>query len=187
MNLIFTVVFIVSSILMLAFHPERYITALQNGGSAAFSLFCKLVVLYAVWLGFFGVVKACKLNEKIAKLFRPINRFLFGKISDEANGDISLNLSCSLLGLGGASTAMALKGMKSLEGGVNGDNAMCMLFVLNATAIQILPTSVISLRAEYGSLNPSDIILPTFLATVVAAATGILLCKLFQRRKKCRA
>lgn len=65
---------------------------------------------------------------------------------------------------------------------------MIMLIVINATSIQLLPSTVIGLRAAAGSVSPADIILPTILATMLTSGLGIVLVKFFsklrERRKK---
>ena len=50
-----------------------------------------------------------------------------------------------------------------------------MLFVLNATSLQLLPTTVIALRLAMGSASPADIFLPTLLATAFTTLLGVLL------------
>ena len=57
-----------------------------------------------------------------------------------------------------------------------------MLFVLNATSLQILPTTVIALRAAAGSASPADIILPTLLATLFSTVLGAALVFLTRKR-----
>ena len=59
-----------------------------------------------------------------------------------------------------------------------------MFFVINATSIQLIPASIISLRTSLGSANPSDILLPTILATLLSTVVGVLLMKVFRKRKK---
>ena len=59
-----------------------------------------------------------------------------------------------------------------------------MFFVINATSVQLIPSSVLALRASLNSVSPSDIILPTILATLVSTIVGILLVKIFVKRKK---
>lgn len=56
--------------------------------------------------------------------------------------------------------------------------SMAMLFVINATSIQLLPTTVMSLRASMGSLNAADIALPTLIATIATTFLGVLLTSL---------
>ena len=53
---------------------------------------------------------------------------------------------------------------------------MCMLLVINATGVQILPTGVLSLRAAAGSAQPGSILLPTLLATAISTMVGVAVC-----------
>ena len=65
---------------------------------------------------------------------------------------------------------------------------MIMLIVVNATSIQLLPTTVVGLRASAGSANPADIIFPTIIATFCTTLLGISLVlfidKILRKRKK---
>ena len=83
-----------------------------------------------------------------------------------------MNISCNLLGLGGAATPYAVKAVEELDKQSN-DFAQKLLFVINATSIQILPTTVIALRAGAGSLSPSDIFLPSLICTAISTLTAV--------------
>ena len=92
-----------------------------------------------------------------------------------------------MLGLGNACTPMGIKAMQGLDKLNNSTRAshqMIMLMIINATSIQLLPTTVISLRASHGSLNPSDIILPSLIATAVSTIVGVLGVKLMSKITK---
>ena len=82
------------------------------------------------------------------------------------------NLLSSLLG--GAATPYAVKAVGELEKQKN-SFAQKLLFVINATSIQILPTTVIALRASAGSAAASDIFLPSLICTFVSTAAAVLL------------
>ena len=53
--------------------------------------------------------------------------------------------------------------------------AQKLLFVINATSIQILPTTVITLRASAGSAAPADIFLPSLICTAISTAVAVIL------------
>ena len=92
---------------------------------------------------------------------------------------IAMNMSANMLGLGNAATPMGIKAMKALDDGSGiANTAMIMLIVLNATSIQLLPSTVIGLRASAGSTSPADIILPTLIATITTTILGIVLVKI---------
>ena len=63
-------------------------------------------------------------------------------------------------------------------------DAMLGFLVLNTTSVQLLPTTMIAIRAQAGAKNPADIVLPTLLATGAQTLTGIALCKIFAMRNK---
>ena len=54
---------------------------------------------------------------------------------------------------------------------------MLMLLVINATSIQIIPATVIALRAAAGSTNAASVFLPTLIATSCATGIGMILAK----------
>ena len=63
---------------------------------------------------------------------------------------------------------------------------MILFMVINSTSIQLIPATIIGLRASAGSNAPSDIILPSLLATLISTVTGVILaklCALFTRKK----
>lgn len=113
-----------------------------------------------------------------------MNRLLFGELPGKANEYVSMNISANMLGMSGATTPMGIKSIQELEKHENTQYQIAMFFVINATSIQILPTSVLALRTSLGSLSPSDIILPTILATAISSVVGILLVKIFLRKKR---
>ena len=98
-----------------------------------------------------------------------------------------MNLSCNLLGIGGAATPYAVKAVGELEKDGN-DWAQMLLFVINATSIQLIPSTVIALRTGAGSGAAFDIFLPslicTVFSTVLATALFTAFYKLKDKRRK---
>lgn len=174
---------IVASLCFLIYsNPAGILDTMINASAQSLSLAVELCAIYAVWLGILELVEASGLSEKLAKLLRPIIRKLF-KIKDtEAEKMIALNMSANMLGLGNAATPMGISAMKKLDDGSGiANHAVIMLIVLNSTSIQLLPTTIIGLRASAGSLSPSDIILPTLISTICTCLLGIILVKLFSK------
>ena len=77
-------------------------------------------------------------------------------------------------------------------------NSMIMLIVLNASSLQIIPTTIIAIRVSLNSQNPTSIIVPVWIATICsaisgivrtflpflyAAISGIIVVKIFSRKK----
>ena len=184
MNVIFAIVLSLSTFILIFVNPDAVLSSMLSGGEKALNLSLKMVVIYAVWLGIFELMERSGLSRKVAKLFRPINRFLFGKLPDKANDYVSLNLSANFLGMSGATTPMGIRSIEELEKHPNTQYAITMFFVVNATSVQLIPSSVMALRTSMGSVSPADIILPTILATLVSFVIGVTLVKLFVKRGK---
>jgi len=102
-----------------------------------------------------------------------------------------VNLAADLLGMGGASTPAGLSAMRKMAeaGGHTGrlSDAMSLFLVLNMCSVQLLPTTMIAIRAQGGAKNPADIVLPTLVSTAASGVTGIALCKMFSIRSKSHA
>ena len=184
MNVIFGAVILISSVILLFLNPDALLSSMLSGGEKALSLTLKMTVIYAVWMGIFSLLEKSSLSDKIAKLLRPLNRFLFGEVPEKAGDFISLNISANVLGMSGATTPMGIKAIKELEKHDNTEYAIAMFFVINATSVQIIPSSVLALRVKMGAVSPADIILPTILSTLLSTVIGVLLVKIFVKRKK---
>lgn len=179
-----------SLVTLLFVNPEDSINAMMDAGADAVTLTIKLLGIYAVWLGIIALIDACGLSDKIASLLEPIIDWLFGKTNKETKRYIALNMSANILGMGNACTPTGLKAMQGLDkqnNSITASTAMIMLVVLNATSIQLIPTTIIGLRQQYGSTTSSDIILPTIISTLISTIIGIILVKIcakIQKRRK---
>ncbi len=56
-----------------------------------------------------------------------------------------------------------------------------MFLVINSSSVQLLPATVIALRAAAGSADPGCVTLPSLAATAVSTLAGILSCKIAER------
>ena len=184
MNVIFGIISLLSMIILLFINPDGILSAMLSGGQKALDLTLKMVVIYAVWMGVFELLERAGLSNKFAKALSPLNRFLFGKLPDKANDYMSLNISANILGMSGATTPMGIKSINELEKQPNTEYAIIMFFVINATSIQLIPSSVLALRTSLNSVSPADVIFPTVLTTLLSTLIGILLVKIFVKKPK---
>ena len=175
MNAIFTVVFISSMIALLICSPDSFLPALMDGGRNSVNMALTLFTVYAVWMGLSKLCERSGISNGIAKALNPVARKIFKTDNFIATENLAMNISCNLLGLGGAATPYAVKAIGELEKDGN-SYAQKLLFVINATSIQILPTTVIALRAGAGSAAAADIFLPSLICTAVST---LLACILF--------
>lgn len=182
MNKLWLFMMLLGSIILLITNPSVTITTMMDAGATSLQLCIELCAIYAIWLGLFEILEQTGLSEKLAKLLNPLIKKLFPSSNPEVRKYIALNMSANLLGLGNAATPSGIKAMKGLEDGSAIANfSMIMLMVINATSIQLFPTTTISLRANAGSTSPADIILPTIIVSLISFASGIALVFLFSK------
>lgn len=189
MNIFWLLMMLSSILVLLITNPSAVLSEMIGASASSLKLCIELCAVYAVWLGMLELLEASGLSQKLAKLLRPIIRKVFKVEDEQAQKYIAMNLSANMLGLGNASTPMGIKAMQSLDDKSGKANfAMIMLIVINATSIQLLPTTIIGLRTSAGSTNPADIILPTLLATILTTILGIVLVhlidKILRKRRK---
>lgn len=158
--------------------------------SNSIELCLTLIGTMCLWCGMIKIAMKTSLVDKIIKLLRPILKRLFPEINENDNAykEISMNIVANLLGLGNAATPLGLKAMESLQK-INKNkkelsNSMAIFIVLNTASIQIIPTTVIAIRTTLGSKNPTQMLVPIWFATVVAAIGAILFAKLFIKMGK---
>lgn len=180
MNIAFAALTLVSLVLMTFTAPADALPTMISGVTNAIVLILKLTAIYAVWLSVLKMMEATGLDRKLSRALRPVIKRIFKDESEKSYDYISVNLASNMLGMGGATTPAAINAMASMcrEEGKATDN-MLMLLVINATSIQIIPATVIALRAAAGSSDAASIFLPTLISTTCATAIGMILAKLF--------
>lgn len=165
--------------------PSTTVSTMMEAAKTGVTMTIEFVGIYAVWMGFMQVLDDCKLSHKLSSLLsRPVQR-IFGKTDKETEKNICLNIASNIIGIGSAATPYGLQAMKGLDkGNKTATRAMIMLVVINSTGIQLLPTTVIGMRALAGSVSPSCILWPTIVATFVPTILGVLLVFALYRGKK---
>lgn len=182
MNGIFATVFCITAIMFIWNNPTAFLSALISGGEKAITLSVSLLAIYCVWLGFFKVLEESGLSVQIARIVTPVAKKLFRSHNKQAISFACNNVTANLLGLPGAPTPLGIKAIQAFSRDKN-DFAAELLFVLNATSLQLLPTTVISLRISFQSSAPTDIFLPTLLSSLLSSLLGTALIFLCRRRK----
>lgn len=146
-----------------------------------------LVGLMCFWCGVMKVAEKSGFTEKLAKLMKPILKLVFKESAkdEKALGAIVMNITANMMGLGNAATPFGIKAMEEMDRLNNekgrASNDMALFLVLNAACIQLVPSTVLSIRAAAGSTNPGVIILPAIISTGTAAIVGVICCKILQR------
>lgn len=159
--------------------------AAVEGTQAAVELCLSIAGMLCLWTGVMEVMRRSGLAEKLSRLLRPMLRLLFPQVARdrETMDSIAANVSANLLGLGNAATPLGLEAarrMSRYSPGVASD-ALCMLVVCNTASIQLIPTTVATVRAGAGSAAPFDILPAVWLASGLSVGVGVLACKICAR------
>ncbi|MBO7221578.1 MAG: spore maturation protein [Clostridia bacterium] len=170
---------------MLVTNPTDIFPSMIEGVSGAINLVIKLIAIYSIWLSVLKMAEQTQLDKKLSRLLKPVVKKLFKGENDDAYKWISINLASNMLGMGGASTPAGIKAMENMQKGDKATNNMDLLVVINATSIQLIPATIIALRASWNSANPSSIILPTLISSTIATVVGVILCKAFSKDSAC--
>lgn len=183
MSKIWFFIIISSLVVTMVIAPSSIIGTMMSGAKSGVTMAIEFIGIYAVWLGIMQIMDDCKLSHKLSKfLSKPVD-FIFGKTDDETKKNISMNIASNIIGVGSAATPYGIKAMQGLDKGeTKANRAMIMLVVINSTGIQLLPTTVIGMRAIAGSVSPSCILLPTIIATFIPTILGILLVAVIYKK-----
>ena len=159
--------------------------AAVEGAQAAVELCVSIAGMLCLWTGVMEIMRRSGLAEGLSRLLRPVLSALFPQVSKDRGvmDSISANVSANLLGLGNAATPLGIEAVRRMERKSPGtaSDAMCMLVVCNTASIQLIPTTVASVRAAAGSSAPFDILPAVWLASALSVGVGITACKLFAR------
>ena len=173
--------------------------AALNSAGEAVSLCITMMGVMALWVGLMEIAQTSGLIKKLTDGIQPFISFMFphipkGHISREY---ISTNIIANVLGLGWACTPAGLKAMEALaqlerergnaeyleKGGKCrvASSEMCTFLILNISSLQLIPVNMIAYRQQYGSMNPTAIIAPAIVATIISSVVAVVYCKMKSR------
>ena len=162
-------------------------SAALNGAQSAVELSFSMAGVLCLWSGVMEVLNACGLSQKIAGCFHPLLHRLLPQASQDSEtlAAVSANVSANLLGLGNAATPLGIQAACRMARGCGGtaSDELCLLVVLNTASIQLLPTTVASIRAAYGSAAPFDILPAVWVSSAASVTVGLLTARLLSRWK----
>lgn len=161
--------------------------AALEGADKAVKTSLNLIAIITFWLGIMKLAEAAGLVRALARLVRPMTRFLFPDVpaNHPAMGAIIMNLSANILGLGNAATPMGLIAMQELQKLNRGDpktatTAMCTFLALNTSCLTLIPTTIIGIRVMYGSSDPTAIVGTTIFATACGMTVAIIVDRILR-------
>ncbi|MBO0958106.1 spore maturation protein [Neobacillus sp. MM2021_6] len=163
--------------------------AVFDGAKEAVILCIGLISVLVFWLGMMRIAEESGLLEKLSKLFRPLVKVLFPEVPPKhpAMGYILSNMISNMFGLGNAATPLGIKAMEELkklnDGNDEASRSMVTFLAINTASITIIPTTVIAIRMNYQSVSPTEIVVPTIIATILSAIGAVLIDRYFYYRR----
>lgn len=180
---------IVISIVCSFFYSDSQVLSqsMVDGASDAVELIIMMSGMMCLWGGVMEVAKQSGLTGKLSQLCAPFLSKLFPDVKRNSNAFsyICMNFSANLLGLSNAATPLGISAMKELNRGCKGDtlsDSMIVFVVMNTASLQLLPTTLATLRSIYGSKTPFDITVPVWITSVCALFVGIFIAKILCRK-----
>jgi spore maturation protein A len=178
--------------------------AALSAAGEAISLCITTAGVLTLWTGIMEIAKTAGIIQTATKLIQPLITYLFPKLpkNHPAIQHISLNFIANFLGLNWGATPAGLKAMEELanleaERGnpaylpnqfgnlpKTASDEMCTFLIINISSLQLIPISMIAYRQQYGSANPSAIIGPAIIATLINTVVAIIFCKIVQNFPK---
>ncbi len=169
-------------------NTESLSKALIDSGASSIELILTMAGIMCLWSGIMKIAVESGFTTLIAKLFSPLLRPMFPKLdkNSPAFQSITMNISANLLGLGNAATPFGLKAMEHLHTLNNkrdtASNEMVIFVVMNTASLQLLPTTLATLRQSYGSTAPFEIIVPVWLSSICSLAVALICAYTLNKR-----
>ena len=135
------------------------------------------------------IVEKTNILSKLSLMLKPMVGYLFKEVQHDAKAvnAILMTLAANLFGIGNSATAFGINAMHEMQKSNlrknTASNAMCMFLIINVSSIQLIPLNVIKLRADSGSANPSEIMIPTLIATAFSTIVAVIFAKYCERKK----
>ena len=146
-----------------------------------------LIGVMALFMGLMGIAEKAGGINLLSRIIGPFFSKIFPDVpaGHPAMGHMMMNFSANLLGLDNAATPFGLKAIASLQE-LNPDksrasNAQIMFLCLHASGLQLIPVSIIALRAGSRAGNPTDIFVPCMIATFIATMAAMLIVSFKQK------
>jgi spore maturation protein A len=168
---------------------EQVNEAVFTGAKEAVTICIGFISILVFWLGLMKIAQNAGLLESLAKLFQPIVRRLFPEvpIKHPAMGYILSNMIANMFGLGNAATPMGIKAMEQLRelngGSDKASRSMITFLAINTSSLTLIPTTVIAIRMQYDSANPTEIVGTTLVATFLSTIGAVLIDRYFYYRR----
>jgi len=164
-------------------------SAVMEGAQAAVQFCIGIGGSLCLWSAVMELMQESGLSNRLSALLRPVLVRLFPHSGKDPHimAALSENVSANLLGLGNAATPAGIRAAKSMADRLDptvSTNELSMLVVLNTASIQLLPTTIASVRAAAGAASAFDIIPAVLASSFLSVCAGLAAARLFMGLSK---
>lgn len=173
-------------------HTKDVVIAATDSATSAFKLALGFAGIMALWLGIMKIAEQSGLIDLFTRGIAPVMRLLFPGIpkGHPALGSMAMNMVANMFGLNNAATPLGIRAMEDLDTlnsrkGTATDD-MCMFLAINTSSLQLVPAGAIALLAAGGSSDPTAIVFPALLATMVSTVSAVAAARWLSKMKRFR-
>lgn len=158
--------------------------AIFSSANEAVQLVIGLTSILVFWLGMMKIAEKANVIDALSRFFKPIVIRIFPDLPRDhpVMGYITSNFIANILGLGNAATPLGLKAMKEMKELEQSDHAsrsMVTFLVINTAGLTLIPTTVIALRIQYGSIAPTETVAATIIVSLITTTIAIMIDRFF--------
>lgn len=184
MNYVFAALIILAALWgVFSGNTEEVASAILESGGSTVQLMLTITGAMALWSGIMAIAEKSELTSYATRILRPLLRFLMPSLSKNSDAEkyVCMNVVSNILGLGNAATPLGLKAMKAMSSAPNAINGratsdMITFAVLNTASIELVPTTILVMRAEAGSIDPMGIMPCVWITSVISLTIGLIMC-----------
>ena len=158
--------------------------AVMEGAEEALRFCIALSGGVCLWSGVMELMERCGISAALARALGPLLKRLFPNAGTdrELMAAVSENVSANLLGLGNAAPPAGIRAARAMAGrGGPASDELCLFVVLNTASIQLIPTTIASLRSAEGAAAAFDIMPAVWISSVLSVCAGLLAAALLRR------
>ena len=169
---------------------EATVSAALTAAEESVRVILSLAGMMCFWSGILEVMDRSGVSGRLEKLLSPFTHFLFPNLKKGSGAmkKITENIAANFLGMGNAATPAGIAAMSELDK-INPHpekptDEMCIFTVLNTASVQLIPTTVISMRASAGASRAADIIPAVWVSSALSLAAALAAMKIILYFKK---
>ena len=181
LNIIWALLFIVGLIVgIINGRINEVAQSIMTSADDAVKFSIGLLGIVALWCGIIQILEDAGGVRAASKVLRPLITKLFPgtKGNEKAQSSVLTNLTANFFGLGNGATPSGIEAVGEMK---NNLKDVCLFLVINSAGLQLIPSTVIAMRSELGAGNPADILLPTWIVSLISMASALIIYFIYSK------